>query len=433
MTGRSGDEGRKFPNLSRRQFIGASGASALGLYLAKSGLVRPGLAKPAVSGEKNAFGLTLPADAAPASQQFLVSYFDSVGQTYKAMDFYETVYSRAPLADNFNHSLVRINSDYQIVPGTASHWAQTSATTWEFHIRPGIMWSDGNELTANDYVETLRYSADPKHAWDFAWYWSGVIKNYTEAVAGKAPVNSIGVSVGSNKYTFVVTTEGPVAFIPSAMLYSQALSAAGLAKYGNGLYNINPATCISCGPYVLKTFNPTAEVVLARTRSTRPPTSRRSNTRWARSTPVRTTSTVRDRCRRLHDDALTKTDLAVVKGNPDPPSSAVPQPAGLPGLLRLLQDQEAAFQQPKGTPGLCPRGRPQRDHQGPAPRPGDPGLRLPDGWLPIRHQPAAREVHQLRPGAGAKADGRSWLPEGQGLPVGDLQLPGRQRAVDSTT
>ena len=210
MTGRSGDEGRKFPNLSRRQFIGASGASALGLYLAKSGLVRPGLAKPAVSGEKNAFGLTLPADAAPASQQFLVSYFDSVGQTYKAMDFYETVYSRAPLADNFNHSLVRITSDYQIVPGTASHWAQTAATTWEFYIRPGIMWSDGNELTANDYVETLRYSADPKHAWDFAWYWSGVIKNYTEAVAGKAPVNSIGVSVGSNKYTFVVTTEGPL-------------------------------------------------------------------------------------------------------------------------------------------------------------------------------------------------------------------------------
>ena len=43
----------------------------------------------------------------------------------------------------------------------------------------------------------------------------GVIKNYTEAVAGKAPVNSIGVSVGSNKYTFVVTTEGPIAFIPA--------------------------------------------------------------------------------------------------------------------------------------------------------------------------------------------------------------------------
>ena len=162
------------------------------------------------------------------------------------MDFYETVYSRAPCADQFNLSLVRITKDYKIVPGSATHWAQTSPTTWEFYIQPGIMWSDGNELTANDFVETFRYSADPKHAWDFTWYWSGVIKNYTEAVAGKAPVNSIGVAVGKTKYTFVVTTEGPIAYIPIAMLYSMPLSAAGLAKYGNGLYNINPATSITC-------------------------------------------------------------------------------------------------------------------------------------------------------------------------------------------
>ncbi|MGH2347329.1 MAG: ABC transporter substrate-binding protein, partial [Chloroflexota bacterium] len=81
-------------------------------------------------------------------------------------------------------------------------------------------------------------------------------------VAGKAPVNSIGVGVGKDKYTFVVTTESPVAYIPYAMLYSMPLSAAGLAKYGNGLYNINPATSISMGPYVLKSFNPTSAVVL---------------------------------------------------------------------------------------------------------------------------------------------------------------------------
>ena len=50
--------------------------------------------------------------------------------------------------------------------------------------------------------------------------------------------------------------------MPYAMLYSMPLSAAGLAKYGNGLYNVNPATVISMGPYVLKSFNPTTEVVL---------------------------------------------------------------------------------------------------------------------------------------------------------------------------
>lgn len=251
------------PGMSRRNFLAAGGAGAAGLILARRGssLFRgqsplEDVAKTRLDVAKKALGV------APTSEQFYVTYNNSVGATYKALDFYETVYSRAPEADLFNIALVRINKNFQIVPGAATSWAQTTPTTWEFRIRPGIMWSDGNELTANDFVETFRYSADPKHAWDFTWYWSGVIKNYTEAVAGKAPVNSIGVGVGKDKYTFVVTTEAPIAFMPNAMLYSYPLSAAGLAKYGNALYNIDPATVITCGPYTLRTFDPTAHVVV---------------------------------------------------------------------------------------------------------------------------------------------------------------------------
>jgi ABC-type transport system substrate-binding protein len=257
----SEDQG-KFPNLTRRQFLGATGVGAAGLVMAKSGLIRSALKTPSVSRHVNAFGVRLPAGAAPASQQFMVNYANGgAGQSYKAMDFYESVYSRAPLADQFNLSLVRITPNFDVVPGAATHWAQTSPTTWEFYIRPGIMWSDGKEVTANDYVETFRYAADPKHAWDFTFYWSGVLKNFTEIVAGKAPINSLGVAA-KNKYTFLVTTEGPKAFIPIAMLYSQPLSAAALNKYGNGSYNLNPATSVTSGPYALKTFSPTSEIVL---------------------------------------------------------------------------------------------------------------------------------------------------------------------------
>jgi len=243
MSNNKGVSNSHLPELSRRGLLAAGAAGAASLYLAKSAragseLVRAGERAGAV---KTVTGAILPANAAPLSQQYLATYNNSVGATYKCMDFYESVYSRAPGADQFSTSLVRINSNFQILPGVAHSWKQTSKTTWEFYITPGIMWTDGNELTAADFVETLRYSADPKHAWDFTWYWSGIIKNYTEAVAGKAPLSSLGVGVGKDKYTFVVTTEVPVAFIPYAMLYSQVLSAAGLAKYGNALYNVNPA------------------------------------------------------------------------------------------------------------------------------------------------------------------------------------------------
>ena len=60
-------------------------------------------------------------------------------------------------------------------------------------------------------MTTYRLSAtrpSPNTLGTSPWYWSGVIKNYTQAVAGKVPVDKIGVSVGADKYTFVVTTEG---------------------------------------------------------------------------------------------------------------------------------------------------------------------------------------------------------------------------------
>ncbi len=100
------------------------------------------------------------------------------------------------------------------------------------------------------------------------------------------------------------------------MLYSQALSAAGLAKYGNGLYNINPATSISCGPYVLKTFNPTAEVVLGPNKKYTAPFAPVIQSQvgkiyaGADEMPLFETGAVD-----WTTTALTKTDLAIVKGN----------------------------------------------------------------------------------------------------------------------
>ncbi|MFZ0218340.1 MAG: peptide ABC transporter substrate-binding protein [Candidatus Dormiibacterota bacterium] len=263
MAIRHGDGLGNLPHLTRRGFIVAGGASALSLYLAACGGSPTAKSGPSGAGKKNAVGATLPAGAAPVSDQFYVQPFDSTGNSYKALDFYETVYSRAPLADEFSIPLVRLDKNYGIVPGAATSWEQSSdGSTWTFHLRPGIMWSDGKELTAADYVETLRYSADPKHAWDFTWFWSGVIKNYTEAVGGSVPTSQIGVSQGSDKYAVVFATEGPVAYIPSACLYTTPLSAAALSKYGSGTYNINPSTCVTCGPYTLTKFDPTASVVL---------------------------------------------------------------------------------------------------------------------------------------------------------------------------
>ncbi len=179
------------------------------------------------------------------------------------MDFYEAVYARAPLADNFTEPLLRIDSNFNIHPGRALSWALSKdGVTWTFHLRKGVYWNDGNELTANDFVQTFRYSADPKHAWDFTWFWSGVIKNYADAAKGKIPLSSIGVRQGSNPYTLIVETEKPIPYLPAQLLYSWPLSAAGLEKYHSGTYNTNPQTSISNGPFILTEWNPASRVTI---------------------------------------------------------------------------------------------------------------------------------------------------------------------------
>jgi peptide/nickel transport system substrate-binding protein/oligopeptide transport system substrate-binding protein len=112
------------------------------------------------------------------------------------------------------------------------------------------MWNDGTPVTANDWVATFRYGADPEHAWDFAWFFVDIIVNWGEAVEGTVPTEELGVRVGANEHELIVETVSPAPYLPAMMLYSNPLSAKALEESGP-LYNSDPATSVSSGPFML--------------------------------------------------------------------------------------------------------------------------------------------------------------------------------------
>jgi peptide/nickel transport system substrate-binding protein/oligopeptide transport system substrate-binding protein len=121
---------------------------------------------------------------------------------------------------------------------------------WTFKLDPNLMWSDDTPVTAEDYVATLRYGADPEHAWDFSWFFNGVIKNWDDVVAGKKPLEELGVkAVDAN--TLQIETQSPAPYLPAMMLYSNTLQKKALEAH-SGLYNSDPATSVSSGPFILK-------------------------------------------------------------------------------------------------------------------------------------------------------------------------------------
>jgi len=215
------------------------------------------------SATTNAVGKPLPADAAPPEQQVLTG----LTQPATTLDFFVSVYKRPQNVDGNSWSnilstpLVRLDKNFNLVPAAAKTWdASKDGLTWTFHLDRSQVWSDGTPLTADDFVATFRLGADPKQAWDFAWFFS-VIKGWDDAVKGTIPVDQIGVRRGADPYTLVVTTTVPAPYLPGMMLYSPPLQARALAKYGP-FYNTDPKTSVSSGPYLVQEWTKDQRIVL---------------------------------------------------------------------------------------------------------------------------------------------------------------------------
>jgi peptide/nickel transport system substrate-binding protein len=62
---------------------------------------------------------------------------------------------------NLYDTLTRWDTDLKLQPGLATTWTNTSETTWEFTLRPGVKFHDGAPLTAEDVKATLERNLVP--------------------------------------------------------------------------------------------------------------------------------------------------------------------------------------------------------------------------------------------------------------------------------
>ncbi len=58
--------------------------------------------------------------------------------------------------------LVHLTPSLKAVPDLAASWENPDPTTWVFHLRDGLTFSDGTPLTADDVVYTFQTETDPK-------------------------------------------------------------------------------------------------------------------------------------------------------------------------------------------------------------------------------------------------------------------------------
>jgi oligopeptide transport system substrate-binding protein len=158
-------------------------------------------------------------------------------------------------------ALTANDANGKTVPGVAESWKQTDATTWVFKLRPNARWSNGDPVTANDFVFAIRRFVDPKTASTYASTFGVFLLNGKDVALGKKPTTEIGVKA-LDKLTLEVKTAFPVSFLPSLMSNNNLgpVHQASLEK--NGKDWTKPGNLVSNGAYVLKAWQVNSKIVI---------------------------------------------------------------------------------------------------------------------------------------------------------------------------
>lgn len=120
--------------------------------------------------------------------------------------------------NNTMEGLLRAGKNNKLEPGIAkSYSVSKDGKTYTFNLRQGAKWSNGDEVTAQDFVYSWQRTVNPKTGSEYAYLFSA-IKNATEIQNGKKAVSSLGVKA-EGKYTLVVTLTKPVSYFPKLMAF----------------------------------------------------------------------------------------------------------------------------------------------------------------------------------------------------------------------
>lgn len=161
--------------------------------------------------------------------------------------------------------LLIVDQEGKLAPGQAESWeVSEDGLTWTFTLREGLKWSDGSDLTANDFVYSWKRVCDPMVAAPYAETVLSMVGGYEDAIAGN--LDALQVAAPDAR-TFVVTLTAPCSYFGSLAAFATLSPVQQATIEANGdawatkaeTYITNGAFYISewvPGSYIMMTKNP---------------------------------------------------------------------------------------------------------------------------------------------------------------------------------
>ena len=115
-------------------------------------------------------------------------------------------------------NLVMLDEYDKVIPGVAKDWKQSKdGLTYTFNLREGMKWTNGEPVTANDFVFAWKSLLTPEFASDYA-YFGYIFKNGLAYNTGEATADELGFKAVSD-YELEVTLENPASYFLSTLAF----------------------------------------------------------------------------------------------------------------------------------------------------------------------------------------------------------------------
>ena len=153
----------------------------------------------------------------------------------------------------------------ELVPSGATEMSLSDdKLTYTFKLRPEAKWSNGDPVTANDYVYAWQRLVDPALASSYSWYMELMqVENATAVIAGEKPSTDLGIKA-IDDLTLQVTLTTPLPYFPKMLVHASVLPVHKATIDAHGQQWTDPGNLVGNGAYTLTEHKPGEKAVVTR-------------------------------------------------------------------------------------------------------------------------------------------------------------------------
>lgn len=160
--------------------------------------------------------------------------------------------------------LVNQDGDGNIVPGVAESWETEDNQTFVFKLREDARWSNGDPVTAEDFVYSFKRAVDPATAGPYSWYLEMTgMKNAAQIIAGEMPADELGVKA-LDAQTLQIELELPLPYFIQMSAHTTLKPVHRATVEAHGDKWTQPANFVGNGAYKMSEWVVNEKIVMER-------------------------------------------------------------------------------------------------------------------------------------------------------------------------